>query len=323
MKRYSWILSVVFLLFALLLSGCTTELEKSNQKIVLPVGYIPNVQFAPFYVGIDKGFYAEEGIDLSLSYGYEIDGVSLVGAGQYQFGVASGEQVILAQDKELPVIYIMNWYKHFPVGISVLESSGLKSVGDLLNKKIGVPALQGASYIALRAIMDAEGLSESNVSIEVIGFTQAEMLSTGKVDAVVVYLANEPVVLKSQGYQVKSFPVSESIEIVGNGLITNTTTIEEDPELVRAMVRATLRSIVYAADHPEETYEICKKFVENLDQDITSTQFAVLQESVKFWSTTGTSDEDAWKNTESVLRIMGLVSEETASDEYFTNDYLP
>ena len=323
MKKISFILSISIQIFLLFLGGCVAQETRETQEVVLPVGYIPNVQFAPFYVAIEKGFYREEGIELSLNYGYEIDGVSLVGAEQYQFAVASGEQVLLAQDKGLPVVYVMNWYKQFPVGISALESSGITEIDDLASKKIGVPALQGASYIALRAILDAEGLSESDVTIEVIGFTQAEMLSTGKVDAAVVYLANEPVVLESQGYQVRNFPVYDSIEIVGNGLITNALTIEDNPELVRAMVSATLRGIQYAANNPNETYEICKKYVENLDQDADATQYAVLQESMNFWTKDGMSDEAAWLNTDQVLRMMGLISKEIHLADMYTNDYLP
>ena len=63
--------------------------------VKLGVGFIPSVQFAPFYVGIEKGFFAEEGIDLQLAHGFENDYLKLVGVDEVQFMVGSGDQVVL------------------------------------------------------------------------------------------------------------------------------------------------------------------------------------------------------------------------------------
>jgi NitT/TauT family transport system substrate-binding protein len=78
--------------------------------VKLGVGYIPNVQFAVFYVGIEKGFYAGEGIDLALDYGFENDYLKLVGTNELQFMVGSGDQVVLGQAQGLPVRYVMSWF---------------------------------------------------------------------------------------------------------------------------------------------------------------------------------------------------------------------
>ena len=146
---------LTLILFGLLLVSCSSKAEDETKKIVLPVGYIPNVQFAPFYVAIENGYYRDEGFDVQLQYGYEIDGVSLVGTGEHEFTVASGEQVLLARDKGLPVVYVMNWYQDFPVGFSALKTSGIEKLEDLKGKTIGIPALQGASYIAYEGLLKA------------------------------------------------------------------------------------------------------------------------------------------------------------------------
>lgn len=307
------------------LVSCSKQSEPELEKIVLPVGYIPNVQFAPFYVAIENGYYRDEGFDVTLQYGYEIDGVSLVGMGEYDFTVASGEQVLLARDKGLPVVYVMNWYQDFPVGISALESSGIEQLEDLKGKTIGIPALQGASYIAYEGLMKVAGLSNEDVILEVIGFTQAELLMNGKVDAVVVYVANTPVQLAAQGIDTVTFPVADYISLVGNGIVVNETLKLNEPEKIAAFVRATLKGVEFAVSSPDESYEICLKYVENLDTNKEGVQYSVLSASIPFWNTlnNGYSSEASWAIMEDLLVDMQLISGQAPLDESFTNEFLP
>lgn len=318
------------LLFAAALTACTPQEaplppQSELTAIRLPVGFIPNVQFAPLYVAIEKGYYRDAGIELTLDYSQEVDGVALVGANQIPFSIASGEQVLLGRSQNLPIVYVANWYQQYPVGIVSLKENGISSLADLKGKKLGIPVLSGASYIGLRALLEAAGLNEADVTLDVIGFNQVEALTAGQEDAAVVYITNEPIQLRSQGYEIDLHRVADHVQLVGNGLITNETTLKENPELVRKMVKATLKGIQDTLADPDEAYRISEKYVENLAQADKTAQMQVLETSLALYRADppGYSDPAAWENMQSILLEMELITQPPDLKKAYSNDFLP
>ena len=100
----------ILMIFTMVLAACTDQATPSAQptqaasltKIRLPVGYVPNIQFAPLYVAVEKGYYRDAGLEIEIDYSFETDGTQLVGANELQFAVVSGEQVLLARAQGLP-----------------------------------------------------------------------------------------------------------------------------------------------------------------------------------------------------------------------------
>jgi NitT/TauT family transport system substrate-binding protein len=322
MKR---ILITALLICSLLPLAACAPASKTAIKVRLPVGYIPNIQFAPLYVAIEKGYYKSEGLDVSIDYSMESDNVALVGAGQLQFAMVSGEQVLLGRAKNLPVVYVMAWYQQFPVGISAPASANIRKPADLKGKHIGIPGLYGASYIGARALLSAGGLTEKDVTLDAIGYTQVEALASGSEEAAVVYTNNEPIQLEALGKQVTTLQVSDYLSLVANGLITNEATLKNDPDLVRKMVRATLKGIDDTIANPDEAYTISLKYVENLAKADTAVQKKVLAASVATWKTSvpGYSEPVAWENMQKVLLDMGLLQKAQDLSKAYNNDYLP
>ena len=85
--------------------------------------------------------------------------------------------------------------------------------------------------------MNAVNLNESDIDLRSIGYTQVESLVTDQVEAAVIYLANEPVVLRSQGKEVDIIRVADYLQLVANGLVTNEDMVSRQPEKVEGLHR--------------------------------------------------------------------------------------
>jgi putative riboflavin transport system substrate-binding protein len=295
----------------------------SLRHIRLPMGFTPSVQFAPWYVAVDKGYFAAEGLALDFDYSFETNGVQLVGAGQLPFAIVSGEQVLLARAQSLPVVYILDWFQKFPVAVIAKAGSGINTPADLRGKHIGTPELGGANFVGLRALLAKTGIADSEVTISDIGFNQATALKAGQVDAAVVYANNEPIRLAAQGEQLNTINVSDYVSLAANGILTNEDTIAKDPDLIRKFLRAFARGLSDSIADPGAAYTISKKYVENLTDDTVEQK--VLAATIDMWKAPhlGLSDPAAWDTMQRTLLETKLLSQAQDLTKTYTNEFVP
>lgn len=319
---------LTFLLIALLLlTGCNPAPVQSGdvQTIRLPMGYIPNIQYAPFYVAIERDYFAEAGFEIEFDYSFETDGVALVGAGEVPFAIVSAEQVLLARAQGLPVVFVAAWYNNSPVAIIAKADSGIETPQDLVGRRVGLPGLFGGNYIALRALLAEFSISESDLTLDSIGFNQVQALAADQEEAVVGFVNNEPVQLEAEGFDVNVIRIADHLELASNGIMTSESMLVENPEQVRAFVAAFLRGLTDTIADPDAAYEISKGYVESLAEADEDVQREVLALSLEFWETQplGYSQPQAWENMHAILLDMGLLAAPLDLDLAYTNDYLP
>lgn len=326
MKRYLKMILVVVCMMMLSSCGVLNGGEETPAELThirLPMGYIPNVQYAPFYAGVEEGFFADEGLEIEFDYSYETDGVALVGANELQFSLVSGEQVPIARAEGLPIVYVMAWYGQYPIAVIAKAEQNLDSPQDMAGKQIGLPGLFGANYVGLRALMGYAGLEEKDLILESVGFNQVEVLAADTSEVIVGYIANEPVQLAALGYDLDVLLVSDYLDLVSNGLITNEVTLAENPELVQRMVSATMKSIQFAVENPEIAFQHCFKYIEGLDDANQEVQMEVMESSLALYQTDpyGYSNPQAWENMQQVLLDMGLMKAEIDLSKAYTNEF--
>jgi NitT/TauT family transport system substrate-binding protein len=317
MKKYAFLLFVFSLFLAACSSGQAAE-PAALTPIKLPMGYIPDPQYAPYYVAVDKGYYADEGLDIEFDYSFETDGVALVGAGERPFAIVSGDQVILARAQSLPIIYVMEWFQKYPIAVVSKAAAGIETPQDLAGRNVGLPGFFGASYVGYVGLLNAAGLTEADVDGNDIGFNQVESLLTDQSEAVVGYGNNEPLQLRDRGEDINVIYVADYIDLVANGIITNEKLLAENPALVEGFVRATLRGLTDTLANPDEAYEISKKFVEGLDDSRKN----VLEASLPMWDAAmlGQTDAASWQKTQEILLQMGFLDAPVEDlDAAFTN----
>ncbi|MCB9420881.1 MAG: ABC transporter substrate-binding protein [Ardenticatenaceae bacterium] len=291
------------------------------QHIRLPMGYIPDPQYAPFYVAVDKGYFAQEGIEIEFDYSFETDGMALVGANELPFAIVGGDQVILARAQEVPVVYVMEWFQKYPIAVVSKKAAGIVKPVDLAGRNVGLPGFFGASYVGYAGLLFANGLALADVDAHDIGFNQVESLLTDQSEAVVGFANNEPVQLAARGEAINVINVADYVDMVSNGVITNEQTIAENPELVQRFVRAFVHGLADTLVDPAEAYEISKKFVEGLDDS----RMNVLEASLPMWQADilGYTDARSWDNTQEILLQMGLLDAPVENlEQAYTNDFV-
>jgi len=315
---YTLLMSLVL---ALLVTACGVSEETEMMSVSLPMGYIPDPQFAPVYVALEKGYFAEEGFEVELDYSFETDGVALVGSGQEPFALVSGDVVLSARAEEVPLVYVMEWWQRYPIAVVSRADASIASPDDLNGRVVGIPGLFGATYVGYSGLLAANQIAPEGVNLEEIGFNQIESLLTGQVEAALVYANNEPVQLETMGEEINVIPVADYIDMVATGIVTNETFAAENPERVAGFVRAFTRGLDDVLADPDEAFEISGSYIEGLSAE----RRGVLDASLVMWQgdQLGYSDAAAWAQTEETLIEMGFLTEPLGDlDSAYTNEFL-
>jgi NitT/TauT family transport system substrate-binding protein len=286
----------------------------SPRTVTIGMGYIPSVQFAPFYVADQRGYYRRAGLKVTFDYASSPNLLQLVGARRVDLAIADGTDAIAAVAQGVPIVYVMAQYQRFPVAIFSLARSHIRSVADLRGKTIGVPGRYGATYVGLLAVLHAAGLRPGDVKIQTIGYTQVESVATRKVDAAVGYSPNEPVLLARHGRKVNTIEVSAVANLVGPGVVAGRSLIAHDPALVRAFVQATLHGMADAIANPRMAFTMALRVrgLTTLHGRDAADQYAVLLRTIAFWHSPATrahglgyADPMQWRTAVRILHAIG------------------
>lgn len=298
-------------------------------KLIVGLGFIPSVQFAPFYLAQQEGWYAAAGLEVEFQNKIDPELIALVGQGALDAGIGDGTSVIPAVSQGIPVRYLATIYGQFPSVVFAKASSGIASAADLEGRRIGTPGRYGSGWIMLQALLGSAGLTPEDVEIvEYPDFTQRAAVEQGVVDAATGFANNEPVQLELAGEPVVLLRIDDITPLPGPGLISGVGTLESKRDAIAAFVTTTLRAMDAITADPGIGLEAAIVAVPEL-ASAREAQLAVLEATIQTWSGRaqasgglGAIDRDGWTASIEYLTTLGLVPNPVTVDDLVRDDLL-
>src|SRR5882762_9243628 len=217
---------------------------------------------APFLVGIDKGYYQAEGLNVTVdSSAGALELITRVASGAYDMGFGDINSLIKFRDQNpnMPIKAVFMVYNRPPFSIVTRKSRGVTLPKDLEGKKLGAPAADGA-FAQWKIFVQANGIDASKVAIENVGIPIREpMLAAGQVDAITGFSFSSYISLKDRGVPVDDIVLmlmaDHGVDLYGNAIIVNAKFAAEKPEAVKGFLRAFLRGLKETVREPARAVE--------------------------------------------------------------------
>lgn len=298
--------------------------------LTVGLGFIPSVQFAPFYRADQAGYYEEAGLDVTFRHGTDYDVVALVGQGELDLGLADGTSVIPAVSNGIPIKYVATIYGRFPSVVFAKASSGIANANDLAGRKLGIPGRFGSSWIMLQALLRSANLTPDDLEIALYpDFGQGAAVTQGAVEAATGFVNNEPVQLRLTGEEVNVLSVDEITPLPGNGLIAGRNALDSKHDAITGFIAATLRAMEEIAETPEVGLEAAFTAVPELAGE-RDTQAAILDATIEVWrgpvqeqGGLGAIEPRDWEASVAFLTDLGLVANPVTVDDLVDTGFLP
>jgi NitT/TauT family transport system substrate-binding protein len=231
---------------------------------------------AGFLLALDKGYFTEEGLDVTIDSGNgSVEAIPRVATGTYQMGFGDINSLIkfLDEDPAQKVKAVMMVYERPTFAVVGRKSLGVtEDPKSLEGKKLGAPPPDGA-FAQWKAFKEAAGIDDSAITIESIGFPVREpMLAQGDVDAVFGFAFSVILNLKAQGIaddDIATILMAENgLNLYGNSVLVNSDFAAENPEAVKGFLKALAKGFADAVANPEEGVAAVLKRNETLNTDI-------------------------------------------------------
>ena len=245
-------------------SGAQTPAEtsadgKQLDKLTLQSLWLPQGQFAGYYVAQNKGFYEEEGIDLEiLPGGTDISSEDQVENDVAQIGMAFYSSVLTYQEGGYDFVNVFQTMQKSPQWLITKAESGIKTGADLKGKKVG--SWFGGRQYEFYALAHKYGLDpQKDIEWVQQDYTMDQFYS-GQLDAASAMSYNEYLLVKDEGYQDADLNIidmnKEGVAMLEDCLFVKRSWAEENKDLLTRFIRATIKGWAYANEHPDEAGKI-------------------------------------------------------------------
>jgi len=296
------------------------------QPVTLQLQWITQAQFAGYYVALYKGWYRDEGLELTIRPGDpDITTVDQVATGTSDFGTAFLTDLSVAIEKGKPVISIAQIQQMNGLLLIAKKSSGIRRPEDFIGKRIGV---WGSSWEAqLNALLAKERISREDVQIMPQGFDMQSFLN-GDLDIASAMVYNEYHQVLESGMKMQDINIIDytlyNLGFPGDTLFASCRLTQENPELCVKMVRASLRGWQYAMENPKEAVNIVLKYDKSgqLNREHQLSMMREISGLVKVpWREVGYTDQNTVQQMVNILLRYKVFEEPLPPEKIYTNKF--
>jgi ABC-type nitrate/sulfonate/bicarbonate transport system substrate-binding protein len=281
-----------------------------------------NLPFVGVYVAQEKGFFAEQALDVEIRHA-QSGAVQLLLGGEVHVTTANGAQVVQRNAQGLEIVSIALIGQKSEQGYAVLADSGITSVRDWQGKTFGYRSTVPAEFLA---VARAGGIDPASVRQVSAGF-DARILTERQVDILPVFFSNEPDTLKRQGFDVRVFdPEDYGVRSLGLTYVASREFLEKDPKTLRRFVHAALKGIDYANTNREEALNIVMEYAPQeerehqrfmLNAELDRAQTPLTRANGLGWQT-----REQWQALTDLLRTYNVIEAPVDVSRLYTDEFV-
>ncbi len=306
-------------------SEASPETPAALEKVTLVLDWTPNTNHTGLYVAQEKGYFAENGLEVEIIQPSETGVIQLVAAGSAQFGIDFQESTTFARDKGIPVVSIGAILQHNTSAFAAPVDRGISTAKDFEGKTYGGWGMD-METATIKYMMEQQGADISKVNIVSMGDTDAiTAFDMNSIDFAWIYEGWEGINAQMKGVELAYVPFAEDpvFDYYTPIIVTSEDMIGSRNETVKKFMDAVVKGYTFAAENPDESADILLKYAPELDADL-------VHESQKFLSPKyiddapgfGVQKQEVWDRYTEWLYGQGFLETQVDSAKAFTNEFV-
>lgn len=226
------------------------------QKIRLQLKWFSSFQFAGYYMALEKGFYKEAGLDVTImERDPQKNNIVQVVEGEAEYGVADSA-LLLYRAEGKPVRIMASIFQHSPLIFIAHKDSGIVSPYELKGKKVSYQ--KGIDDAPLLAMLDQANLGATDYTYSPLDFTGRAFMNR-EVDVMSAYSSDQPFLMREKNIPITIInPLNYGIDFYGDNLFSTEKELSEHPERAQQFLEASIRGWHYALANKEETIALLR-----------------------------------------------------------------
>ena len=282
--------------------------------------------FAPWVLAKHLGYYSEAGYDVDFVVARGgVDVAKQIGVGNAPIGGAIGDTPIIVRGNGVPVKAVGLMGGGALTVVVGRKDRGIEKLEDLRGKKISVLAFQDTTYYALLGALAAKGISKNDVNAQAVGpAAVASLVVAGTVDACAC-TPDWEIDVKEGAKDTVSLPTKDYFQSMSQAILASDKMIAERPDMVRAIVKATLKGMQFVMDDPNKAalaYVEASPSFKGKEELMKKILANYTERTYKGQSTLGAMDPQRLAKLQQFYKAQGFIEAELPIDQLYSNDFI-